>query len=275
MAGGVVAEFGLVDDVGLAHQLAEVADAISGGWFRRGPATSEKSDGTTVSEADLAVDHALVDFLRRTRPGDDVLSEESGHQPSARSDGQSCGRRWILDPIDGTDPFLTGQRAWGTHVALQVNGEVQLAVLTRPTERRRWWAVRNHGAWCSPDTAPLDTGRRLIVSATSELANARVGGFVEPDSILAHEARRHAHWAEDPLGPVIGLLEARLDVALGPAGAIWDHAPQVLLTIEAGGSYTDRVGSGSPGVGGGLYTNGRLDQAISVTPGLRQADWLI
>lgn len=152
-------------------------------------------------------------------------------------------RRWILEPVDGTDPFLAGQRDWGTHVALEVDGELQVVVLTRPTKRRRWWAVRDPGA------------------------------FVDARSVLADTVRQHAHWVEDPLGPVVGLLEGRVDAVLGPGGAIWDHAPQVLLTIEAGGRYTDRIGGHQLDAGGGLYTNGRLDELIHATRGLRQPDW--
>lgn len=267
-----MAEPETVDDVALAHQLAEVADTISRHWFRRRPTTHIKSDGTAVSQADLAVDQALVDLLRRARPRDDVLSEESDHQPGDRPGDQSLGRRWIIDPIDGTDPFLDGQRAWGTHIALEVDGELQIAVVTRPTDRRRWWAVRGRGAWSSPDSTPSDTGCRLAVSSTTELAESRVGGFVDAGSALADAARRHASWVENPLGPIIGLLEAHIDVVLGPAGGIWDHAPQVLLTVEAGGRYTDHTGGSSPGAGGGLYTNGRLDQSVGAIPGLRPAD---
>lgn len=226
-----------------------------------------------MSEADLAVDQALLDLLGSERPDDSLLSEESGPREGDRPGDPGVGRRWILDPIDGTDPFLAGQRAWGTHVALEADGELQVVVLTRPTEKRRWWAVRGHGAWSSHEAAPLDTSHDLTVSTVADLADARVGGFVETRSVLADAARRHASWAEDPLGPVVGLIEGRLDVVLGPGGAVWDHAPQVLFTIEAGGRYTDPGGGHQLDAGGGLYTNGLLDEPIRATPGLRQTDW--
>lgn len=202
-----------------------------------------------------------------------MLSEESGLTATGRTASLGRGRRWILDPIDGTDPFLAGQRSWGTHIALEVEGELQVAVLTRPTERQRWWAVRGLGAWSSPDSTPTDTDHRLVVSRTTDLAAARIGGFVDAQAALADAVRRHAHWVEDPLGPIVGLLSGRVDAVLGPAGAIWDHAPQVLLTIEAGGRYTDCAGGSRLDAGGGLYTNGRLNRQIEATPELRPTDW--
>jgi histidinol-phosphatase len=260
-------------DLALAHELADVADAISRGWFRRRPGVRTKADGTAVTQADMEVDEALVDTLRRERPADDVLSEESGPTAAAGPTQDGPSRRWILDPIDGTDPFLAGQRSWGTHIALEIDGELQLAILTRPTEHHRWWAVRGQGAWSSPSSAPSSTDHPLTASSTTDLATARLGGFIPPDSPLAHAASRHAQWAEDPLGPIVGLVERRLDAVLGPDGAVWDHAPQVLLTIEAGGRYTDREGGRRLDAGGGLYTNGRLDHLIAATPGLRLRDW--
>jgi histidinol-phosphatase len=261
------------DDLDLAHALADVADSITLGCFRRGPKVKKKIDGTAVSQADLEVDAALVTLLQRERATDEVLSEESGSTSAHSATAPAPSRRWILDPIDGTDPFLAGQRSWGTHIALEVDGELQLAILTRPTEQHRWWAVHGVGAWSSPTSAPTSTERRLAVTSTAELTTARIGGFVPSDSPLVRAAREHARWTEDPLGPIVGLIEGRLDAVLSPAGAVWDHAPQVLLTLEAGGRYTDRAGGHQHDAGGGLYTNGLLDHAITATPGLRPKDW--
>lgn len=132
---------------------------------------------------------------------------------------------------------------------------------------------RPRGAWSSPDSAPTETDHQLVVSATADLAVARIGGFVDAHSALAGAARRHAHWVEDPLGPIVGLLKGRIDAVLGPARGVWDHAPQVLLTTEAGGRYTNCTGGSRLDAGGGLYTNGRLEGPIEATPGLRPVDW--
>lgn len=261
------------DDLALAHLLADVADAISSKWFRRQPVVKRKLDGTSVSEADVEVDHALVNTLRRERPADLLLSEESGPTPADLQIAGLEARRWILDPIDGTDPFLAGQRSWGTHIALEIDGQLELAILTRPTEDRRWWAVRGQGARSSSSSAPTRTDRPLAVSSTADLSTARISGFAASNSALANVVRRHAEWVDDPLGPIVGLIEGRIDAVLGPAGAVWDHAPQVLLTVEAGGRYTDRAGGQRLDAGGGLYTNGYLDQAIAMTPALRPMDW--
>ena len=88
-----------------------------------------------MSEADLEVDRRLLEALLAAQPEDAVLSEESG-----RARGTSP-RRWILDPIDGTFNFVEAKPAWGTHVALEVDGELVLGLITRPVHEQRWWAT--------------------------------------------------------------------------------------------------------------------------------------
>ena len=77
-------------------------------FFRTDVRHDLKPDGSPVSEADLAVEHAVLDMLGRERPGDGVLSEECGGV--ARG---AVRRRWLIDPIDGTVPFLAGNTGVG------------------------------------------------------------------------------------------------------------------------------------------------------------------
>ena len=90
------------------------------------------------------------------------------------------------------------------------------------------------------------------------------GGIVATGtgSATADAIRERAIWAADPLGDIIGLVEGRVDAVLAPGGAPWDHAPQVLLTTEAGGRFADRHGGRRFDVGGGVYTNGLLEAAV-------------
>lgn len=109
------------------------------------------------------------------------------------------------------------------------------------------------------------------MSRTDQLAQARIGGFVSPESAIAAAIRTHAVWVADPLGGIIDLVEGRVDAVLAPGGAAWDHAPQVLLTTEAGGRFTNRLGDTRIDAGGGRYTNGVLDQQIQRTTGSARA----
>jgi fructose-1,6-bisphosphatase/inositol monophosphatase family enzyme len=79
--------------------------------------------------------------LVRAMGTDSVLGEEVGNQPG------SSNRRWILDGIDGTHNYADGRPGWGTIIALDIDGTVELGMVSAPLWGRRWWAVRGAGAW--------------------------------------------------------------------------------------------------------------------------------
>lgn len=94
------------DDLALARELAIAAADVAMAHFRRGVSARRKSDGSALTDADLAVEAALLETLASRRPADAVLSEEHG------AIGASS-RRWILDPIDGTSSFAAGRAISG------------------------------------------------------------------------------------------------------------------------------------------------------------------
>lgn len=63
---------------------------------------------------------------------------------------------------------------------------------------------------------------------------------------------------------LLNLLEARLDAVVSDrCGFVWDHAPGVVLTAEAGGRFTDPSGGARPDLEGGIYSNGHLHAVIT------------
>jgi fructose-1,6-bisphosphatase/inositol monophosphatase family enzyme len=114
------------DDVAFLHRLADAADSVSRQHFRsEALRTTTKVDGTPVSEVDRAVEEAML-ALVRARGTDAVLGEEVGKQPG------SSNRQWILDGIDGTHNYADGRPGWGTIIALDVDGNVELGMVSAP-----------------------------------------------------------------------------------------------------------------------------------------------
>lgn len=252
------------EDVLLAQYMADVANSTATTWFSRGPKHLIKDDGSPVSDGDLAVEEALLEILADERPDDGVLTEESGVY------GRSARRRWILDPIDGTRSYLAKGRSWGTHIALEIDGRLTVAMLTRPTEAARWWALCGGGAYVRyfADSCREDT--RLKVSNTRDLKKARIGGLVDPGSPGRAALAEHAIWVKDEVSVIAALIEGRIDAVLDDGGNIWDQAPAVLLVQEAGGFFVDPHGGERFDLGWGLYGNlslrDQLDKALSEMP---------
>src|SRR5690625_4223657 len=126
---------GYADDLQLAHVIADQVDALTMSRFKAMDLQIEtKPDATPVTDADRAAEELIRGQLSRTRPRDAVIGEEFPQT------GNST-REWVIDPIDGTKNFLRGVPAWATLIALLVDGEPVVGLVSAPALNRRWWAA--------------------------------------------------------------------------------------------------------------------------------------
>ena len=241
-----------VDDLQLAFDTSDLAAELVLAHFGAGVSVTLKGDGTPVSEADRAVERLLRETLSRARPEDAFLGEELGQL------GES-DRVWILDPIDGTGFFSRGDPNWRIHIALEVQGATEVAVVTSPALRRCWWARRGGGSFESSWRREPSKTRRLRVSTTSTLDDAVLAAL--DDESRARLPPSAARAPESPL-PLVELVRGEIDAFLAERYHKWDHAPWVLLVEEAGGCFTDRTGGHASDQGGGLYSNAILHSQL-------------
>lgn len=241
-------------DLELALEMGAVAAEVAIPFFRRGVQTRTKADGSALTEADLAVERRLLDMLADARPHDAVLSEESGATGTAR-------RRWILDPIDGTVPFAAGQEAWGTHIALEVDGELVLGLITRPVAGQCWWASRGTGAYKGALGSAVPE-EKLQVSETADAAKARVMVWAPAETPLDRALEERGQRAKTSYDGVLDLIEGRIDALADCIGQPWDLAPAVVLVEEAGGCFSDWRGGRRLDRTGGLFSNGEIDAMV-------------
>lgn len=252
------------DDLALALTLADVADAITLARFRAEDLLVEtKPDLTPVSEADRDVEQALRERLAAARPHDVVFGEEYGGE-----EARAGGRRWIVDPIDGTKSYVRGIPAWATLLALEEDGELTLGVVSAPALQCRWWAQRGAGAWGRDAlrTAP----RRLRVSAVHELADAQVcyGGLAEfhatgtLDGLWELGARCWRTRGYGDFWSYMLVAEGTMEIGLDPEVSLWDLAAPMVIVQEAGGRFTDFAGAQTAAGGSAIASNGLLHDAV-------------
>lgn len=246
-------------DLAFAHRLADAAAVVSLAHFGREFGRWSKADGSLATDADIAVEDELRARLAIERPHDAVLGEERGQT------GVS-GRRWILDAIDGTIEFAAGTPEWGTLIALEVNRQVVVSVCDQPANKRRYWATRGRGAFCS--TTPPTARRELHVSAVRDLSVAR--SYVPlpewmPDQrarriadVLARATRPEPHVDHPALQVAAGGYELAVFFIAGP----WDLAAPSLVVEEAGGRFTDLAGRRDLTSGTAVFSNGMLHDDI-------------
>jgi histidinol-phosphatase len=247
----------LADDLELANELADIADAVSMRYFRSlDLVVTTKPDLTPVTQADHEIERAIRDLVAARRPGHAIVGEEFGGDVDAVS-----GWRWVIDPLDGTKSFVRGNETWGTLIALQHDGASVVAVASTPAFGHRYAAVRGGGT-------TLD-GRRVRVSAVDTIeqamiAHTSVSGFARAgmEAELVRIARRC--WDARGLGNVLSHLavaRGTADIGWTARACVWDYAALSLIVEEAGGRFLDRSGDGPLG-GTGLSTNGILHESV-------------
>ena len=247
-----------MDDLALAHHLADRAAAIALPVFGPTIVHETKADGSPVTATDLEVSRMILDVFAAERPNDGVLSEEHGERLG------TSGRRWIVDPIDGTVEFMAGDLGWATYVALEVEGVLELGVIGIPADGVRYWARNGNGTLAASTVDGLVVGpeRPVRVSSSADLG-AAVFTAVPPTPGPALETLVAASlWVACTRSFFVDLLEGRIDYFLSQGGEVWDHAAEVILLEEAGGRFRDPAGGRRLDMRGGVYSNGHLDEAI-------------
>ena len=247
-------------DLAFANELADAAAEVTLSWFGHRLPVELKADETPVTEVDRHAEQAIRDAISSRFPGDGVLGEEEGLQEGTN------GRRWVIDPVDGTKLYAEGIPLWTTLIALEIDGVTAVGVADAPAIGDRYHATRGGGAWRGD--------RRLNVSDVGSLA----------DSFVVHSGLEEwiAGSRNDALVRVAALARrtrglsdawAHLLVAQGSVEVLlehepcqtWDWAATGLIVEEAGGCLTTLAGE-RPTAGGDLLVSNRAvhDEVLGV-----------
>ncbi len=246
-----------------AQAACDAADEVALRSFRRDVEVMTKPDRTFVTAADQAIERGIRERIAAAFPDHGLVGEEYG------SEGAGARLRWYIDPIDGTHNFIRGIPLFGTLLALEVDGQLQLGVVSAPALRERWYARRGGGAW-AVGAAGMEGPRAIHVSRVASLADAQVLYGSGHDI----EASGRAPGFRDLLGSVWrergfgdfwgyallaeGAAEAMVEVDLSS----WDMAAPLVLIEEAGGRVTDFEGRRLIDSGTLLASNGLLHDEV-------------
>lgn len=218
-----------------------------------------KPDGSPVTDADRRAEALLRERIVARCPRDGILGEEFGV-----GEGRS-GRRWTVDPIDGTASFVHGVPLYGVLVGLLDGDEAVLGVIHLPALDETVAAARDCGClWWrgGQDPAPAR------VRSTERLESALVlctdfSRLDEPGDAferLAARAGRLRTWG-DCYGHAL-VATGRADAMIDPRMSPWDSVPLLPIVEEAGGRFTTLAGERRPAGGSAVSTNGPLHQVL-------------
>jgi len=195
-----------------------------------------KSSSTDmVSDADREAEQAIVELLQAERPDDGILGEEGADEAAA------SGRRWVIDPLDGTTNFLYSYPAWAVSVALEDADGSLAGVVFDPSRGEMFAAERGGGATLNGEPIRVRTGasldRALIATGFGYDADRRGRQAEVLRTVLpaVRDVRRAGAAAIDLAWVAAGRLDGYWERGLHR----WDWAAGRLLVTEAGGEVRD------------------------------------
>lgn len=194
-----------------------------------------QADGADGARGDREANSLILDMLRRERPNDAILSEESTDDLARLRQS----RVWIVDPLDGTREFAEGREDWAVHIGLAVDGIASVGAVALP---RQAVTIATDAPPPLPDPATVP---RMLVSRS------------RPSDLCAAVARAlpaHTIGMGSAGAKAMAVVQGKAEIYLHSGGQHqWDNCAPVAVAIAAG-LHASRI-DGSPLVYNAADTN--------------------
>ena len=185
-----------------------------------------------VTEVDVNIERYLTEAILSAFPGDKIHAEELSSAQAI------TGRTWVIDPIDGTWNFANSIPIYGIQCCLFADGEAKMAVIWLPCQDEMYTAIAGQGCFLN--------GERVFVNknVTADKALISIGDYTHKSDRLA----ALQYHAVGYLYPRAGrlrmygaasvdfafILAGRLSATIFTTRNLWDIAPGILMSREAG-----------------------------------------
>ncbi|HZS35308.1 MAG TPA: inositol monophosphatase family protein [Polyangia bacterium] len=255
----------LDETLAFVRRVARDAGAIlAEGAFRGHAADHKRAVTDLVTEYDRRSEALIVAAIAARYPDDAILAEESGAHAGAHA---ANGRRWLIDPLDGTTNFAHGLPFFCVSIALEIAREPAVGVVEAPALGWSFAAARGFGARLNEKPIHVSLTERIGESLLAtgfpyDNASSPRNNFAEWEALykLSQGGRRVGAAALDLAMVAAGWLDGYWEMKLKP----WDLAAGALLVREAGGAVTSW--SGAPldvDSGEALASNGRIHEQMT------------
>jgi len=198
--------------------------------------TEIKGDGSPVTSVDQAAETRIREIITELHPDHGISGEEfDDFEPDREF-------VWIIDPIDGTLPFLAGFPVFGTLIALLQNGNPILGTIDFPMTRDRWIGGADRPTTYNGSTVrtrPCDDLSKAMLSTSNP-------DFYDDNTRPAFEAIKQASQLNIYGGSCMAyaqIASGRIDVGMDVKFDIHDYLPLVPVIMGAGGVITDWEGN--------------------------------
>jgi histidinol-phosphatase len=226
--------------------------------YQPGIVAETKADDSPVTEADREGERLIARILNEAFPDDGLFGEE-GVRAESRS-----GRRWIIDPIDGTRDYVRGNPLWGNLIALEDGGEVVAGVVHLPLLGSLYTAVRGGGAHRNGSRIQASSKTSVEDSVLCFNGHNKIANLSFRPRLLDWMAR---FWAVRGLGgtpDAMMVASGQAEIWIEPSASPWDFAPPKIILEEAGACYLNLDGGAS------IYAGNCVGCAPGLEPEVRR-----
>src|SRR6266446_6722649 len=239
--------------------IAREAGAITLRYFKTAVVAERKADKSFVTIADREAERFLRRQIEQTFPDDAILGEEELAKPG------TSGRRWIIDPIDGTYSFVHGVPLYAVLIAFEVDAEPLLGVVNLPALNESVYAAQGLGCFYNDEPARVSLTASLdeALLLSTDFGTCEQFGFGPAADALQRRVHTRRTWG-DAYGHVL-VATGRADVMVDPVMNVWDCAALLPVVEEAGGFFTDWKGKRTIHGGNAISTNRLLFDDVMAT----------
>jgi len=215
-----------------------------------------KSDASPVTQVDKQCEQIIRDTIHAQFPTDGFLGEEYGQ------DAGSSGRTWIIDPLDGTRPYIHNIPTHSVLLALEEDGNLATGCMHFPALNETCWAGKDSGAFLN--------GESIHVSEITHMNQIFGTGFGFVEKTATKEADRllvlmqqwnYAYGFMDAY-TYRSIAAGGVDVCINLLDKPWDCAAAACIVTEAGGRYSDLAGKQTIYSGSCIISNGLVHDAV-------------
>ncbi len=225
-----------------AHRLADVSAAAVMRHFRNLSGVEDKSDGGAydpVTTADREAEQVIRAEVVNNWPGHGVRGEEFGDDSSA---AEYC---WLVDPIDGTRPFIMGLPVWGTLIALTKGGKPVLGLMNQPFTGERYWSGADSSFYRGPEGEKSIATRACPQLGDAILSTTSPDLFESPRDKQRFDAlseKVRMRWFGGDCYAYCLLAAGHIDLVVESGLSVHDIAPLIPIIERAGGCITNWSG---------------------------------
>lgn len=223
-------------ELDVCRSVALQAGEIALRYRKHGIGYDSKSDDSPVTKADRECEQVIALALEEAFPDDGLLGEEGAVKPSR------SGRRWIIDPIDGTRDYVRGIPVWATLIGLEQDGEVVAGVAHFASRGETYFASRGSGAFCN-DIRIRSSDVNTIAEAVICLSG--INSFYKYSFSAELLSWTKPFWSvrcfggcQDAMMVARGEAEVWIESTVKP----WDLAAPKIIVEEAGARFFDFSG---------------------------------